>query len=66
MKRKTLQYDIQTLEQMVIIYKRESREEVFSTDSTYPIIIDSKGLRVIPLTFVERINKLHYLGYKKV
>lgn len=66
MKRRTLQYDIQTLEQMVIIYKRESKEEVFSTDSTYPIIIDNKGLRVIPLTFVERINKLHYLGYKKV
>lgn len=66
MKRRTLQYDIQTLDYMVVIYKRESREEVFSTDSTYPIIIDSKGLRVIPLTFVERINKLHYLGYKKV
>lgn len=66
MKRRTLQYDIQTLDYMVVIYKRESREEVFSTDSTYPIIIDSKGLRVVPLTFVERINKLHYLGYKKV
>ena len=66
MKRRTLQYDIQTLDYMVVIYKRESREGVFSTDSTYPIIIDSKGLRVIPLTFVERINKLHYLGYKKV
>lgn len=66
MKRRTLQYDIQTLDYMVVIYKRESREEVFSIDSTYPIIIDSKGLRVIPLTFVERINKLHYLGYKKV
>lgn len=66
MKRRTLQYDIQTLDYMVVIYKRESKEEVFSTDSTYPIIIDSKGLKVIPLTFVERINKLHYLGYKKV
>ena len=66
MKRRTLQYDIQTLDYMVVIYKRESREEVFSTDSTYPIIIDSKGSRVVPLTFVERINKLHYLGYKKV